>query len=162
MRYLLTALFFFAAAWAASAQQTVLQGGTWTPGHAPMYAVGGGSQPVVVDSGPALGGDKGVGLSELALAARGTGLPPYVAQGTGPLGTNLCNYDGPINSAAGYHYLCMSPNAQGGGLIAYGHAGLASPLPLQFSVNGTLITGVTCTGAPSSDFATINGIVTHC
>lgn len=121
---------------AAAQAQGVLQSGPWTPGHAPMYVGQGSSQPVLQDSGPASGGSVGVGLSELGLTVRGIGSPPFANAGTGPFGTNLCDYDAPTNSAA-YHYLCFSPNAQGGGLIAYGAAGTAAPLPLYLKLNGT-------------------------
>ncbi|MBB3453889.1 hypothetical protein FHT86_002145 [Rhizobium sp. BK313] len=125
----------------ALAQQAILQGGPWTPGHAPMYVGAGSSQPIVQDSGPAGGGPAGVGLSELGLAARGTGTPPFSGTGTGPFGTNLCDYDAPTTNATGYHFLCFSPNAQGGGgLIAYGAAGSAAVQPLNMNINGTLYT----------------------
>lgn len=120
----------------AFGQGALLQGGPWTPGHAPMYVGSGSGQAIVQDSGPASGGPLGVGLSELGVTARGTGAPPYAGQGTGPFGTNICDYDAPINSATGYHFLCMSPNTQGGGLIAYGSSGIAAPLPLCFIING--------------------------
>lgn len=120
----------------AFSQAALLQGGAWTPGHLPMYTGPGYSQPTVQDSGPAAGGIAGVGLSELLLAARGTGTPPYVGQGTGPLGTNFCDYDAPITNATGYHYLCLSANAQGGGILAYGAALPASSLPFQINANG--------------------------
>lgn len=123
---------------AAPAQQVPLQAGPWTAGRAPMYSQSGGTQPIIQDSGPASGGQAGLGLAEGLYVARGTGAPPYAAQGTGPFGTNWCNYDGPTTSADGYHYLCLSPNAEGGGLIAYGAAGGAADLPLQFMVNDTL------------------------
>lgn len=144
------------------AQSSLLQGGPWTPGHAPAYVPSGSSQAVVTDSGPARGGATGAGLSELLLQATGTGTPPYVGQGTGPFGAIQCMNDGPTNAAAGYHFLCFSPNASGGGLIAYGAGGIASSLPLNFNVNGQAINPVSCSGTPSSSFATINGIVTHC
>lgn len=122
---------------AAFGQGAVLQGGSVTPGHAPMYVTGGSqSQTIVQDSGPAAGGVNGLGISELLRVARGTGTPPYAGQGTGPLGTNDCNYDAPTNNPTGYHYLCLSANAQGGGLIVYGAGGVASQLPLYLSVNG--------------------------
>lgn len=121
----------------AQAQSTLLQGGPWTAGHAPMYVGQGSAQAVVQDSGPAGGGALGLGLSELLLTARGAGAAPHVGQGTGPLGTNLCDYDGPINNATGYHYLCFSANAGGGGLLAYGAGGGAAQLPLTMSINGT-------------------------
>ncbi|HEV2674155.1 MAG TPA: hypothetical protein VGV37_06395 [Aliidongia sp.] len=118
------------------AQQTLLQGGPTTSGHVPMYSTGSSYQPVVQDSGTAAGGAPGVGLGELALAARGTGTAPYSGLGTGPLGTNLCDYDAPTTNPTGYHYLCFSANAQGGGLIAYGAGGGASSLPLNMNING--------------------------
>ena len=122
----------------ALGQAVPLQGGPWAAGHVPMYANSGGSQPVIQDSGTAGGGGTGVGLSELGLTVRGTGTGPYANAGTGPNGENVCDYDAPTTNAAGYHYLCMSPNAQGGGLVSYGSAGSAAVLPLSFKVNGTL------------------------
>lgn len=119
-------------------QAVLLQGGTWTPGHAPMYVGQGSSQPVVQDAGAAGGGSTGSGLSELAVTARGTGSAPFASQGTGPLGTINCTYDGPTDAAAGYHYLCLSANAQGGGLITYGAGGAASALTLNMNINGTV------------------------
>lgn len=154
----------------AFAQNAVLQGGPFQPGHAPMYTQGGSQQPIVQDSGPAGGGDTGLGLSELLLTARGSGAPPYVAQGSGPFGTNFCNYDAPITNPTGYHFLCFSANAQGGALIASGSGGGAADIPLQFSINGvlvpftggggsaSLITGVTpITGGTSGYFLYNNG-----
>lgn len=91
-----------------------------------------------MDAGSAAGGNPGVGLSELLRVVRGNGSPPYANAGTGPLATNDCNYDAPIANPTGYHYLCFSPNALGGGLIAYGAGGGAAPLPLQFDINGTI------------------------
>lgn len=118
-------------------QGTLLQAGPVTPGHVPMYVSSGSSQAVVQDSGPASGGAVGLGLSELLMVKRGSGSPPYANGGTGPLGTSNCMFDGPITSAAGYHYLCFDPNAQGGGLITYGAGGAAAPLQLSLIVNGT-------------------------
>jgi hypothetical protein len=120
----------------AWAQASLLQGGTWNGGHVPMYTVPGGSQSVVQDSGSAAGGAIGTGLSELGITIRGTGTPPYANTGTGPYNTDFCNYDGPTTGQ--YHYLCMSPNAQGGPLIAFGAGGGATALPLTFNYNGTL------------------------
>lgn len=136
------ALLLIASAFAsdALAQSTLLQGGATASGHVPMYVTDGTGQAVVQDSGSAAGGSYGVGVSELGLAARGNGTPPYAGQGNGPFGTNLCDYDAPITNATGYHYLCFSPNAQGGGLLAYGAAGIAVPLPFQLYVNGTFYT----------------------
>jgi hypothetical protein len=121
---------------AAHGQGAILQGGPWAPGRAPMYVGQGSSQAVMQDSGPASGGGVGIGLSELLLTARGTGTPPYAGQGTGPYGTNNCDYDGPTTNAAGYHYLCFSANAQGSALIAIGAGGVAAPLGLNVIVNG--------------------------
>jgi hypothetical protein len=115
---------------------TVIQSGPWTPGHAPEYVGQGSAQPVVIDSGPAGGGAANQGLTELLLQANGPGPAPYVGLGSGPLGTNFCDNDGPITSPAGYHYLCWSANAQGGGLLVYGAAGGAPNLPLQCVING--------------------------
>lgn len=131
-------------------QATVLQGGSFTPGLLPTYSISGGSQPIVQQSGPASG--TGVGIKELSIIARGTGTAPFAAQGSGPLGTINCTQDGPSTSAAGYHYLCLSANAQGGGLIAYGAAGGASNLPLQLYVNGSYFTlpgSASCLGCGS-------------
>lgn len=134
---LLIALCLAAGIVQAQAQTAVLQGGPWTAGHIPQYNVGGGSQPVIQDGGRAVGGNAGANPSELGVTARGTGTPPYVAQGSGPYGTNICDYDAPTSNATGYHYLCLSANSQGGGLIAYGAGGAASSLPLHMILNGT-------------------------
>lgn len=121
---------------ALNAQGTVLQGGPWTPGHAPQYVGQGGSQPVIQDGGSAGGGISGANISEIGVVARGSGPPPYAGQGSGQFGTNICDYDAPINNATGYHFICLSANAQGGGLLAFGSAGGASQLPFQFNYNG--------------------------
>jgi hypothetical protein len=118
------------------AQSALLQGGPLTAGHVPMYINSYSQQPVVIDSGPASGGPLGTGLNELGLTARGAGTPPFANAGTGPFGTNFCDYDAPITNPTGYHFMCFSPNAQGGGLFSYGYGGLAAPLPFQFIING--------------------------
>src|SRR6202166_407636 len=120
----------------AWAQSTLLQGGPWTPGHVPQYAIGAGQQPVVIDGGGAAGSGAGGNVSEIGVTARGPGTAPYAGQGTGQRGTNICDYDAPITNPTGYHYLCMSANAQGGGLLVFGNAGGATQLPLQFVING--------------------------
>ena len=124
----------------ASHAQGILQGGTWTAGHVPIYGSQGTNPPVLQDSGPASGPTYGFpgaseGLYQVPTPAGG-GTPPFANSGTGPFGTNWCDYDAPITNATGYHFLCMSPNAQGGGLIAYGAGGGASALPLVFNLNG--------------------------
>lgn len=119
----------------AFGQGAVLQGGPPVLGHAPVYASRGTSQAVVQDSGTA--GGSGPGLSELNVIARGTGTPPYAGLGTGPYGTNICDYDAPITNPTGYHYLCFSANAQGGALIATGAVGSAASQSLLLNINGT-------------------------
>jgi hypothetical protein len=168
IRLLLAALVSCAGS-AALAQATILQSGPWTPGHAGVYVSTGNSQPIMADSGNAA--NSGPGLTELLLQETGSGNPPFVAQGSGPYGTNFCDYDGPTTSAAGYHYLCFSPNAQGGALIAYGAAGLATPLPFAFNINGTtfsiggIIGGITVgsttvgSGSPPSILTDISGVL---
>ena len=143
--------------------QSVLQAGPSAPYRVPMYiGTPGQSQAIIQDSGPASGTGTNIGLNELLFSVRGTGTPPYANAGTGPLGTNVCDFDAPTTNATGYHYICFSPNAQSGTSIVVGFGGSATPLPLQFIVNGTTITGVTCSGSPTSSFASISGIVTHC
>jgi hypothetical protein len=129
----------------ASAQQVPLQSGPVTAGHAPMYVNSGNGQPVIQDSGPAAGGQTGLGMGEGLYIARGTGTPPYIGQGTGPSGTNWCDYDAPISNPAGYHFLCLSANAQGGGLMVYGAGGIATPLPLSVIINGVQSSWATVT-----------------
>lgn len=113
----------------------ILQGGPWAQGHSPMYVGQGSSQAIVMDSGPASGGGVGVGLSEQLLVARGTGTPPFIGQGSGPLGTNWCDYDGPTTST-GYHFLCLSANVNGHALIVTGAGGTQPPQGLTFNIDG--------------------------
>lgn len=135
---ILFAMALVAVATPAFAQSSIINSGAVTPGRAPMYVQGGvGSQVVATDSGPAGGGNVGLGLSELLLTARGTGTPPYVGQGTGPLGTNVCDYDAPITNATGYHYLCWGPNP---GQMVFGYGGAASANPFSFIINGATYT----------------------
>jgi hypothetical protein len=165
MRLLRSLIFAIVMAPAAAlAQGALLQAGPTTQGHAPSYANQGqtGSQAVVQDSGPAGGGGAGLGISELNLTARGTGSAPFIGQGTGPNGEIFCILDAPSNTSGGYHYLCFSANVSSGGLISYGAQGAATPQALNFLINGTSVAPVTCSGSPTSSFATINGIVTHC
>lgn len=136
----LVAIAALALAPAAFAQQSLLQAGPWTSAHVPMYSGPSGNfgQPILQDSGPASGGGAGVGLSELGLTVQGTGTPPYANAGTGPYGSNLCDYDAPITNATGYHYICLSPNAQGGESIIAGFSGSTGGIPLQFIINGVV------------------------
>lgn len=140
MRALLIATALLIAGCSATpAQQVPLQAGPWAAGHLPMYSGSGGAQPIIQDAGTAGGGASGANPSEIGVTARGTGTAPFADQGHGPNGEIFCTYDAPTTNATGYHYLCLSPNALGGGLISYGAAGAAATLPLNFLVNGTLI-----------------------
>ena len=139
MRRLLAALTL--ALWPALAwpQASILQGGPWNPGHVPQYVTQGqpGGQPIVMDGGSAAGGGSGVNPGEIGVTIRSpTNTYPASNAGTGPNSTNICDYDAPTTNATGYHYLCWSPNAAGGGLLAYGAGGGASNLPFNFNVNG--------------------------
>lgn len=121
----------------AFSQGAVLQGGSRTSGHVPMYVQSGsGNQTIVQDSGPAGGGAVGLGLAELLMVKRGSGSGPYVGGGSGPLGTSNCMYDAPVTNPGGYHYLCFDPNVQSAGAIVYGAGGAAPAVPLNFIVNG--------------------------
>lgn len=124
-------------------QASVLQGGSWTPGLAPVYSSSGGSQPVVQQSGTAGGGQYGTGLKELNITARGnncnTAQAPVVcvAQGAGQLGTVFQIQDAATVNSGGYHALSFSANVNSGGLIAYNGYNGASALPLRMNINGT-------------------------
>lgn len=140
-RLILAAGAFVASAASAFGQSTVLQGGSMTAGHAPMYVQGGGvgQTPVVQDSGPASGATTpGVGLSELLLTMRSVsgGAAPYGGTGSGAYGTNFCSYDAPITNSTGYHYFCLG-HGSNVGVMAYGNGGTASALPFYFYINGT-------------------------
>ena len=145
-----------ASASCALAQGTVLQGGSWSAGRAPMYVGAGSGQAVVQDSGSAGGGAVGLGLKELLLVARGTGTPPYVGQGSGPLGTNFCSYDAPTTNATGYHYLCWGANP---GQMVYGAGGAAAAQSFCFTVNGApmCLGGTTGTGIVTAVLPTTAG-----
>lgn len=148
-------MIFCLVASSAWPQGAVLQGGPWMPGHIPQYVGQGSSQAVIQDGGNAggagpLGSGPGSNISEIGIVARGTGTPPYAGQGTGPFGTIDCKYDAPINNPTGYHFLCSSPNAQGGGLIAYGAGGGAGQLSMNCNINGV----------QTPCFGSINGLPT--
>jgi hypothetical protein len=115
-RWLIASLAALLLLTAAHAQNVPLQGGSWTPGHAPMYSVSGGSQPVIQDSGTASGGAVGQGLSELPQVSRagnGVTTAPFANSGSGPLNTHNCFYDAPTTNQTGFHYLYLDGNAQG-------------------------------------------------
>ena len=125
------------AANAATAQSVLLQGGPYTPGHVPMYVGQGQTQPVVQDSGTSANAPAGSNLSELAITSRSaTSTYPAANTGNGPFASHMCFYDAPSTNSTGYHFLCLDPNAQGGGLLSYGAVGTATPLPFAFNING--------------------------
>lgn len=127
------------AASSAHSQQAILQGGPSVPGDVPQYVSQGSSQPIVMDGGTSGGGQIGTTLGQIGITSRDpNGLYPSVASGRGPYGSHLCLYDAPTDNATGYHWICLDPNTQGGGLISYGAGGSATPLPLQFSINGSI------------------------
>lgn len=121
---------------AALAQtSTLIQSGPTKAGHPSAYTTQGTGQVVVQDPGTA--GGSGPGVSELGLIIRGTGTPPFNAQGTGWFHTNFCDYDAPITNPAGYHYFCLSSNGDGNhGVMAYGASGAAPVQPFDFWING--------------------------
>lgn len=158
LKILSTILFLFLPSY-AYAQMTgggaLLQGGPWQQGHSPMYVGQGQSQAIVMDSGAASGNGPsgagpGNGLAEQLLIARGMGLPPYIGQGTGPFGTNWCDYDAPTTNATGYHFICLSPNIHGDAYIAVGPGGTGTPGGLTFNINGI---ETTYTGAMPTVFS---------
>ena len=140
MRYRIGCIIIAAIAFCGQAfgQSSILQGGAWTPGRAPMYTGPGSSTPVVQDSGPASGGALGLGLAEQLLTVRNpANIYPAANMGSGPFGTNWCDYDAPATNPTGYHVLCLGPNSNGGGMIYYNAGGGASTLPFTLNVNGT-------------------------
>ena len=122
---------------------TIIQSGPWTVGHLGCYVGMGSSQAVMADCGPAGGvgtGSGSTGVSEyLQVAVGPPGQAPYAGTGSGPYGTIWCQDDGPIDNPTGYHALCLSPNAAGGGLLAYNAYGAAPPLPFNCIINGVLL-----------------------
>jgi hypothetical protein len=135
---------FYAVVWIAgfilssiAHGQTLQQAGPWVRGHPSVYN-NSGATPIVQDAGPAKGGPpaQAPGLSEiLSVVPQGAGSPPWASSGTGPFGSNICDYDAPVTNPTGFHYLCLSPNSNGVGLIAFGAVG-APQIPLYFNVNG--------------------------
>lgn len=138
-RMLRAALFLAAlcASGAAFGQGAIFQSGPIVPYHSPVWYANGLQGDAGAASGfSSTGGLAAAGQSEALYVVRGTGTSPYANAGTGPNGENWCNYDAPVTNSGGYHYLCLSPNAQGGGLISYGAGGGASPGVLNFLING--------------------------
>ena len=138
MRRFWKGLLFFVALLptAALAQGAIQQSGPIVPFHLPIWFQNGVQGDGGSASGVSSSGSIFAGASESLLILHGTGTPPFANAGSGPFGTNACNYDAPVNNATGYHYLCFSPNAQGGGLIAYGAGNGAAQLPLSMILNG--------------------------
>ena len=125
----------------AQSTQNVLQSGTVTAGHVPVWVY----SNIIGDGGSANNG----AISNFGLTANGAG--------TGPIGTNFCDQDAPISSPTGYHFLCFSPNALGGGLIAYGANGGATALPLQCDINGAISP---CLGSQAQGMPTVLNLST--
>jgi hypothetical protein len=149
-RRIARSLYFLAAALAvfpAFAQSTPYQGGPWTPGHFPQYTGRGSSNAVIMDGGGSGGGGLGINPNEFGVTSYSpTGSYPVASSGNGPNGEHGCLYDAPTTNPTGYHYLCLDPNAAGGGLLSYGASGTAAPLPLYFDINGvTTVAGGTST-----------------
>ena len=147
----------------ALAQTSVLQGGSFTPGHVPAYSLSGSSwQPIVIDSGPAGGNTTGQGLSELNITSQCT-TPPCSSTGTGQGSAHFQIQDAVSTNSTGYHFLSFDANAGGGGLINYGAAGGASALPLNFKINGTTYTnGTTATLTATSTTPGNSGYFLRC
>lgn len=126
-----------AATTGAFGQAAILQAGPTTPGHFPVYVGRGQQQPMVKDGGTSGGGSLGTNPGDLGITSWSpTGTYPVASGGKGPFGEHFCMYDSPTDSSSGYHYLCLDPNAQGGGVLSYGAGGVASQLPFNFIVNG--------------------------
>ena len=140
LRLFLSAIFGMIASHAVG--QTVEQAGPFTIGHTPVYT--GPNGVFLRDAGPAGGG--GPGGTEMNWVAP--------SSPTGPSGTNLCDYDASVTANGGYHYLCLSANAAGGGLITYGAAGGAAQLPLNILVNGVPL----ATGGSSSSSGSLTPV----
>ena len=96
--------------------------GTFTPGH---------TARILNPAGTAIGDAGGSAGS----AKNGSG---YLTElGITNTGTPLCINDALTNAPGGYHQFCFGANSLGGGLISYNARGGASPLSLNFNINGT-------------------------
>lgn len=128
------------------AQGTVLQSGGVLPQHGVAWQANG----AVMDAGPASGGPAGFTQDELGLTVpmpTNGAAQPWANTGTGPNHENNCDWDGPLGGPR--HYLCLSPNALGGGLLSYGATGGAAALPFQMIINGVPFTPGQVNGLPS-------------
>lgn len=128
--------------------QAILQGGAAVGGRVPMYSPNmssiAGAPAYLMDSGPAGGWKLGQGVNELLQVNR--------FPGTGPGGAHNCMYDN-ADPTQPLHYLCLEPNVNSsGGLIEYGAANGASPLPLTCNVNGI---ATQCVGSVVSGMAVV-------
>lgn len=160
--YLLSAIL---ALIAAPAFAQLKPSGTLTPGHAIRIDTAGG---IVSDAGGAAGSTIYGAKYLTELGITNTGSP-------------FCINDA-LTSVA-YHALCFGANSASAGVISFIAYGSATNYNLGFDINGTTIltlastgltiasggvvtvgssAGVTCSGAPTSSFATSGGIVTHC
>lgn len=155
---LLLAVFLFSAA--ALAQGTVQQSGPVVPFHGSVWLGNGTIGDAGAASGYSSSGTAAAGLSEQLDVVRGNGTPPFVSAGSGPLGTNVCDYDAPISNPTGYHFICLSPNIAGQGVIYYGYGGGASPQPFQFNVNGTYYS-IAGTNLPQGTGVVITSVLSY-
>lgn len=117
MRHLLIILGIYLTLPLQAHADGVRQSGYVTPGHVARWSTNG----VIDDAGSAANGR----ITNLGIT--GGGLP-------------FCINDAPVGTFGGYHQMCLGANSAGGGLISYGAFAGASPLPLQFSVNGVIET----------------------
>ncbi len=124
LRRALVAALFSLISYGANAQNQqgiVPSGSNFVPGH--TIRCQNNRCTVAVDAGGAAGSSlPGQGyLTELGITNTGT---------------PLCINDALTNAVGGYHQFCVGANSLGGGLISYNAEGGASPLPLDFEVNG--------------------------
>lgn len=113
--------------------QSVTQAGPAVGGQMPVYLAGGGAGfASIMAAGKAAGGPIGTGLNEFLQQSQSP-------VGTGPYGAHNCAYSTYATNPAGANYFCFDANANGGGLLAFGAIGGATPLPASLWLNGAQI-----------------------
>lgn len=152
----------------ALAQSSTLSAGPLTSGHALQYSAG-APLAVLRDGGGSGGGTIGTTLGEIGVTSRSsTNTYPSTSSGNGPNREHLCLYDAPtLNNPNGFHYVCLDPNANGGGLLSFGAGGGASQIPFVINQNGTPLQfpitrqslGAASSGA-NGDITSLNGLTT--
>ena len=144
-------------------------GGSWTIGGASDFHGNGTASPG--NSGIQLGtGIVNAYLSDFSSTGNGAGGAGYGVDDFSPAGTTILgpaqltsNQSGATRSANGFGIMAVaSPVSLRSTLNVTGAATLQSTLNVTgaYSANGTV--GLTCAGTPTSSFASVNGIVTHC